>query len=148
MTKMRFKRHIAKVNPPLLSHHNLGISRLNKKVGWNRRNVGNFCQLEGRANQRRIISKKISFHCISYRQGGGVDPRNPPPYPGVRHCNQRLTQILIKEWGRSPQPPMEFYTIFTQKTLIFARFLIEKGLTGISKRMRSLWTIRNTKMNQ
>ena len=71
MTKMRFKRHIAKVNLPLLLHHNQSISRLNKKVEWNRRNVGNFCKLEGRANKRRIILKKISFHCISSRQGGG-----------------------------------------------------------------------------
>ena len=31
------------------------ISILNKKVGWNRRNVGNFCKLEERANKRRII---------------------------------------------------------------------------------------------
>ena len=78
MTKVQFKRHIAKVNLPLLLHHNQSISRLNQKVGWNRRNVGNFCKLEGTASKRRIFSKKISFHCISNRQEKGFDPRNPP----------------------------------------------------------------------
>ena len=87
MTKMRFKRHIIKVNLPLLLHHNQSISRLNKKVGWNRRNVGNFCKLERRANKKRIILKKISFRRISYRQGGGT-PTPPFAYVTVKRCTE------------------------------------------------------------
>ena len=77
MTKIRLKRHIAKVNLPLLLHHNKRISRLNMKVGWNGQNVGNFCKVEGRANKRRIILKKISFTASLIDKGRGVDPRTP-----------------------------------------------------------------------
>ena len=95
MTKMRFKRHIAKVNLPLLLHHNQSISRLNKKDGWYRRNVGNFCKLEGRTNKRRIILKTVSFHCISNRQGGGggltSEPLLPLAYATV--CNADIAAV-------------------------------------------------------
>ena len=98
ITKMRFKRHIAKVNLPLLLHHNQSISRLNKKVGWNRRNVGNFCKLEGRANKRRINLKKISFHCISNRQGGGLTPE---PSPLLRTPLSTTTIVRAAQIGRA-----------------------------------------------
>ena len=81
MIKMRFKRHIAKANLQLLLHHNQSISRLNKKVGWNRGNVGNFCKLVGRAHKKRIILKKISFTASRIDKGEerGLTSNPSPP---------------------------------------------------------------------
>ena len=56
----KIKRHIAKVNLPLLLHHNQSISRLNKKVGWNRRNVGHFARSK-EGEQKAYHFKKEKF---------------------------------------------------------------------------------------